>query len=85
MAKNTTNPTTGETQAIGGGVAKTVATPDAKKFPLATLREHCRSLLKVSTAYFDGAAAGLKGEYTVAEIRAKLAGWGKQKISKEEN
>lgn len=50
-----------------------------KKFPVAKLRENCRQLFGVSASTFDGATYGLKGQYTVEEMKAHIKEWGSQK------
>jgi len=61
------------------------ATPEAgkptapvKKFAIAQLRQNCLALFKVSQSAFDGATYGLKGEYTVEEMRARIKAWGEK-------
>ncbi|MDR0883372.1 MAG: hypothetical protein LBN05_02000 [Oscillospiraceae bacterium] len=54
-----------------------------KKWPLATLRAQRQALFSVDPVTFAGATAGLQGSYTVTELKARLAQWGKRAIKKQ--
>lgn len=56
------------------------ATVTAPKFPVARLREKCYALLGVTTSTFDGATYGLDGEYTVEEMKDKIAKWQNKEV-----
>lgn len=45
------------------------------RFTIERLRRDCFSLFGVTTSTFDGATFGLKGEYTVEDMRQRLKGW----------
>lgn len=60
-------------------VAET-ATANAPKFPVARLREKCYALFGVTTSTFDGATYGLDGEYTVEEMKDKIAKWQNKEV-----
>lgn len=50
--------------------------PDSPpKFSVGKLRENCQKLFGVSLSTFDGAASGLKGEYTVVEMKNIISSW----------
>ncbi|MDR1692222.1 MAG: hypothetical protein LBR72_02600 [Oscillospiraceae bacterium] len=49
------------------------------KFTPAQMRPKCMELFGVTASTFDGAAFGLKGTFTVEEMRAKITGWLAQK------
>jgi len=46
-----------------------------KKYGLDDLKKNCLTLFNVSTSVFDGAVMGLKGEYTVSEIKNVISKW----------
>lgn len=52
----------------------------APKFPIERLRKECIALFGVSSATFDGATAGLEGEFTIEEIKTKIKDWLKKPI-----
>lgn len=49
-----------------------------QKFTLDKLRENSDKLFGISTSTFDGAAYGLKGEFTVSEMKNVIANWNKK-------
>lgn len=57
--------------------AKAVA---ASKFTVDKLRLNCRKLFGVSTSTFAGATYGMKGKYTVEEMRAHIEAWMKKGV-----
>ena len=65
-------------------IAETVpAVSTETKFPIEKLRANCLKLFGVTSSTFDGATYGLKGEYTVEEIKNTIEKWGKKKTTKE--
>lgn len=44
-------------------------------FPVEKLKENCVKLFGVSQSTFDGAAYGLRGEYTVKEMQSIIDKW----------
>ena len=52
----------------------------APKFPVANLRKKCYALFGVTTSTFDGATYGLNGEYTVEEMKDKIAKWQNKEV-----
>lgn len=60
-------------------VAET-ATATAAKFTVERLREKCFALFGVTTSTFDGATYGLDGEYTVEEMKDKIAKWQNKEV-----
>lgn len=52
--------------------SKAVFTP---KFSVEKLRENCQKLFGISLSAFDGAASGLKDEYTVMEMKEIISKW----------
>lgn len=55
--------------------AKPISAP---KFSVEKLRENCQKLFGISRSTFDGAVSGLKGEYTVQEMKENIAKWMKK-------
>ena len=45
------------------------------KFPLERIRRDCERVIGVSKGTFDGATSGLKGEFTIDEIRGITETW----------
>lgn len=45
------------------------------KFTIEKLRENCQKLFGISLSTFDGAASGLKDEYTVMEMKEIISKW----------
>ena len=72
MGKDT-KPTVSETSG-----AKPVSTES--KFSLEKLRENCVQLFGVSDCTFAGASAGLKGEFTISDMKNKIAVWLKKEV-----
>lgn len=60
-------------------VAET-ATVNSPKFTVERLREKCFTLFGVTTSTFDGATYGLNGEYTVEEMKDKIAKWQNKEV-----
>lgn len=60
-------------------VAETAAATEPK-FPVSRLREKCFVLFGVTTSTFDGATYGLDGEYTVEEMKDKIAKWQNKEV-----
>ena len=58
---------------------QTIAAP-APKFTLEKLRNSCRELFGITQSAFDGAAYGLSGEYTVAEMKSIIAAWQRKEV-----
>lgn len=60
----------------------TAAEPKAapKKFPIEKLAPCHRSVFGVSASTFAGATAGLSGEFTVEEMKARIKAWLNGKI-----
>lgn len=52
----------------------------AAKFSVEKLRENCLTLFGVTTSTFDGATNGLGGEYTVEEMKDKIAKWQNKEV-----
>ncbi len=52
----------------------------AAKFTVERLRMACTSLFGVSTSTYDGATHGLKGEYTVEEMKSIIQKWMKKEV-----
>lgn len=52
----------------------------APKFPLETLAANCRKLFGVSSCTFAGAAYGLRGRYTIAEMKVIIDDWKKKEV-----
>jgi hypothetical protein len=50
------------------------------KFTIDRLRADCSKLFGVSTSTFDGATHGLKGEYTVEEMKSIIQKWMKKEV-----
>ncbi len=46
-----------------------------RKIPIEKLRRSCVKLFGVTPSTFDGAAAGLTGKYTTAEMQARIDKW----------
>lgn len=55
-----------------------VKSASAPKFPVEKLGENCQKLFGISRSTFDGAVSGLKGEYTVQEIKEIISKWMKK-------
>lgn len=55
--------------------SKSVPSP---KFSIEKLRENCQKLFGISRSTFDGAASGLKNEYTVSEMKDIISKWMKK-------
>lgn len=53
------------------------------KFSIEKLRENCMTLFGVTTSTYDGATHGLKGDFTVAEMKTAIEKWQNTKIKKE--
>ena len=47
----------------------------AHKAPVEKFRKHCITLFGVTPSTFDGATAGLTGEYTADELKAAINEW----------
>ncbi len=47
----------------------------APKFSVEKLGENCQKLFGISKSTFDGAASGLKNEYTVQEMKDIISKW----------
>lgn len=45
------------------------------KFTIERLRKECIHIFGVTASTFDGATFGMKGAYTVEEIRRRLGNW----------
>lgn len=56
-------------------MAKMPENEQERKFPLDKLAANCRELFGVSACTFAGAAYGLSGEFTVAEMREHIENW----------
>ena len=61
-------------------MAKITENEQARKFPLDKLSANCRELFGVSACTFAGAAYGLSGEFTVAEMRERLEKWSRKGV-----
>lgn len=62
-------------------VAETApATATAPKFTVGRLREKCYTLFGVTTSTFDGATNGLDGEYTIEEMKNRIAKWQNKEV-----
>ncbi len=61
-------------------MAKITENEQARKFPLDKLAANCRELFGVSACTFAGAAYGLSGEFTVAEMRERLEKWSRKGV-----
>ena len=61
-------------------MAKITENEQALKFPLDKLAANCRELFGVSACTFAGAAYGLSGEFTVAEMRERLEKWSRKGV-----
>lgn len=72
MSKDT-KPTASETSGAKPVVAES-------KFSLEKLRENCVQLFGVSDCAFAGASAGLKGEFTISDMKNKIAVWLKKEV-----
>lgn len=55
-----------------------VKSAPAPKFPVEKLGENCQKLFGISRSTFDGAVSGLKGEYTVQEMKENISKWMKK-------
>lgn len=51
------------------------------KHTVARLRRDCFRVFGVTTSTFDGATFGMKGTYTVEEMKAHLKKWGETPVS----
>ena len=51
-----------------------------KKYTIEKLGQNCRKLFGVSQSTFAGATYGLKGTYTVAEMRELINNWSKKGV-----
>ncbi len=51
-----------------------------RKFELSKLQENCRALFGVSTSTFVGATVGMKGRYSVEEMKAHIEDWKKKGV-----
>lgn len=61
--------------------AKELETPAAPpKFAIERLRRECLSLFDVTVSTFDGATFGLKGEYSVEEMRVHIKKWQNMRV-----
>lgn len=49
-------------------------------FSLERLRRDCFKVFGVTTSTFDGATYGLKGEFTVKELRDKIHAWQNKQV-----
>lgn len=59
----------------------TAATPTAApKYTIEKLRQNCLKLFGVTTSTFNGATYGLRGEYTVEEIKKAIDTWQKKPV-----
>lgn len=58
--------------------AQEVKPISAPKFSVEKLRENCQKLFGISRSTFDGAVSGLKGEYTVSEMKENISKWMKK-------
>jgi len=54
-----------------------------QKFSIEKLAAGCRTLFGVSSSTFAGATAGMKGDYTVAEMKEHIEKWLKKPVKKE--
>lgn len=59
---------------------KTGAETVPRKFELSKLRENCLSLFGVSASTFAGATVGMKGRYSVEEMKAHIEDWKKKGV-----
>ncbi len=50
------------------------------KFTVEKLGESCQKLFGISRSTFDGATSGLKGEYTVQEMKENISKWMKKEV-----
>lgn len=50
------------------------------KYTIEKLRENYRKLFGVSQIVFDGASAGLTGEYTIPEMKKIIFDWMKKEV-----
>lgn len=51
-----------------------------RKFELSKLQENCRALFGVSASTFAGATVGMKGKFSVEEMRAHIEAWKKKGV-----
>ncbi len=56
-----------------------VKAPPAK-FSIEKLRKNCMKLFNITTSTFDGAAYGLKGEYTVSDMKDIITKWQNREV-----
>ena len=60
--------------------AKPQPTQTENKFPLEKLSKDCFKLFGVDPCVFAGATHGLKGEFTVSEIKSIINTWLKKEV-----
>lgn len=69
MAKSNTKP-----------VAEEKVEAAEAKFSIEKLRENCLTLFGVTSSTFDGATYGLKGDFTVEEMKKIIAEWQNKEV-----
>lgn len=54
---------------------------EERKYPLKTLEINCLKLFGITSSTFLGATSGLMpGDYTITEIKTKIAAWMKREV-----